>query len=71
MTNLPSSTARRKSELAVSSITARSTGTNPDGWRAWWREESIRVGSDWKSLLDSLEVALRWARQQHLGGQSS
>jgi hypothetical protein len=32
-------------------ITARSTGTDPAGWRRWWRDEAARVGSDWPSVL--------------------
>ena len=36
----------------MTALTLVSTGTNPDGWRAWWREQSRLDGSDWESLLD-------------------
>ena len=35
----------------MTALTAVSTGTNPSEWRVWWREEAIRTGSDWESLL--------------------
>jgi hypothetical protein len=35
----------------VTALTLVSTGTNPGGWRAWWREQSRLDGSDWRSLL--------------------
>jgi hypothetical protein len=38
-------------------ITVDSTGTGPDGWRRWLRGESVRVGSDWPSLLAQHEEA--------------
>ena len=36
----------------MTALTLVSTGTNPDGWRAWWREQARLDGSDWGSLLD-------------------
>jgi len=48
------------STISVSTIT--STGNGPEGWRAWWREEAIRTGTDWPSLawqqLGALNVVL-------------
>jgi hypothetical protein len=35
----------------VISATVTSTGTDPAGWRRWWRAESKRIGSDWHSLI--------------------
>jgi hypothetical protein len=37
--------------IIMSALTVTSTGTNPSEWQAWWREEAIRTGSDWRSLL--------------------
>jgi hypothetical protein len=31
--------------------TPSSTGTDPAGWRRWWADESVRVGTDWPSVL--------------------
>jgi hypothetical protein len=28
------------------------TGTNSSEWRQWWRAESTRTGTDWRTLLD-------------------
>ena len=35
----------------MTALTVVSTGTNPEGWRAWWAIESGRCGTDWESLL--------------------
>jgi hypothetical protein len=44
----------------LSSSTITSSGTNPDGWRRWWRIESARRGSDWHSLIElHFEIADR------------
>jgi hypothetical protein len=27
------------------------TASSTTNWREWWREESVRVGSDWQSII--------------------
>jgi hypothetical protein len=53
MSTLPSAALRRQE------ITIRSTGCCPSDWRDWWRDESIRQGTDWKTLAEGAETALR------------
>jgi len=43
-----------------------STGTDPAGWREFWRLESARVGTNWISLLDAAEAALSRLRTAHV-----
>jgi hypothetical protein len=43
---LASSLASDKSDA-----TLPSTGTDAAGWRRFWADESIRVGTNWRSLL--------------------
>jgi hypothetical protein len=40
-------------------------------WRAWWRLESARVGTDWRTLIECAEVVLSGLRIEHLGAPSS
>jgi hypothetical protein len=51
--------------------TITSTGTDPAGSREYWRAESRRCGSDWVSLLDATDQALRHLRTRHAAGVSS
>jgi hypothetical protein len=38
-------------------ITIRSTGCCPADWRQWWRIESERIGTNWRSLIElDLEI---------------
>jgi hypothetical protein len=48
---LESSLASDKSDA-----TRPSTGTDAAGWRRFWADESIRVGTNWRSLLSLLEI---------------
>jgi len=64
MSNLPDS-------RPFINITSNSTGTCPDGWRAFWATEARRSGSDWPSLLDLADAALRRLRECHLTLPSS
>ncbi len=34
----------------MSALTAVSTGIDPNGWRAWWREQSRLDGTDWETI---------------------
>jgi len=35
-----------------SPITSSSTGTTADGgWQRWWADESIRIGTNWQSIV--------------------
>ena len=43
-----------------------SSGTVFDGgWHAWWQIESRRAGTDWRTLLESADQALRRLRVPH------
>jgi len=42
----------------ISSSTVTSTGSDPTGWRQWWREQSEIDGTDWLSLHRQLVGAL-------------
>jgi hypothetical protein len=55
MVNLSNSPTSHKLD-----VTVVSTGIDPTGWRAWWREQSVRDGTDW--------VSLAW---QHIGALSA
>jgi hypothetical protein len=39
--------------------------------REWWAVESRRVGTDWISLIDTADRALRNLRILHVGASSS
>ena len=39
-----------------------STGTDPAGWRCWWREQAQVDGTDWPSLHRQLVSAWRALR---------
>jgi hypothetical protein len=38
--------------------TITSTGSNPDGWRLWWREERRRCGTNWISLSETVTAVI-------------
>jgi hypothetical protein len=40
-------------------ISSPSTGACPAEWRAWWKIESRRCGSDWHGVLYQHQEALR------------
>jgi hypothetical protein len=52
MSSISISPGRRKPNAPIISATVTSTGTDPAGWRRWWRIESARSGSDWRSLIN-------------------
>jgi hypothetical protein len=53
MTKISISPWRRKPNAPIISATITSTGTDPDGWRRWWADEAIRVGTDWPSIINA------------------
>jgi hypothetical protein len=65
MAFLSNSSVPFKSELCLSS-----TGSNPAGWRRWWREESLIDGTDWTTLLAGADQVLRELRAQHVARSS-
>jgi len=48
-----------------SPLTSQSTGLNPEGWLAWWREQSLHDGTDWRSLVGAAEAVLSRLRLAH------
>jgi hypothetical protein len=50
-----------------------STTTHSADWhdREWWQAESRRCGTDWVTLIDAAERALRNLRIVHVGAPSS
>jgi hypothetical protein len=46
-------------------IIARSTGSSPAGWRAWWAAESANQHTDWITLIDAAAAVLARLRAQH------
>jgi hypothetical protein len=52
-------------------IVARSIGTDPTGWLAWWREQALIDGTDWRNLVEAAEQILRQLRVLHLVEASS
>jgi hypothetical protein len=67
VSSIPTPLSRGK---PADSVTTRSTGTCPAEWRLWWRAENIRVGTDWKTIIESAELVLRRLRKQHLAVSS-
>jgi hypothetical protein len=53
-------TCRKSSEIVFPS-----TGDSPAQWRIWWDAESRRQHTDWISLCDAAETALRRLRIVH------
>ena len=47
-------------------ITLPSTGTGPEGWRAYWREQSIIDRTDWVSIGTAVAAVMN-----RLAGSSS
>jgi hypothetical protein len=35
-----------------------STGTDPEGWRRWWAAESIRIGTNWIGIAETITAIL-------------
>lgn len=62
MTIITASTSADKPEAASTAI---STGSCPVEWREWWRDESVRLGTDWKTILGGAETALRRLYARH------
>src|SRR5262249_29799528 len=50
------------SPASVFNSTISSTGTDPAGWRRWWREQAQIDGTDWSSLHRQLVGAWRALR---------
>jgi hypothetical protein len=45
--------------------TVTSTGCCPADWRDYWRTESVRCGTNWQTLLEAAETALRQLYARH------
>jgi len=65
MANLPAHAAAFKT-----GTTATSSGSNHAGWRAYWRAEASRQGSDWPSLITTHFTIVDRLRLQAAGSSS-